>query len=94
MSILNRICIALIVAVASLTASYYACLCCLTTQASYMRIAAKSSMLIFFAAFGILHVYLCLQAMASGQARRQIVACGWIIASAIGLAVVKIYFVL
>ena len=92
MSILEKFCIALLSAAAALTVSYCTCLCNLTTHASYIRIAAKSSLLIFFAAIGVLHVYQFWLAM--GQVRRQIVACGWMIASIIGLAVVKIYFVL
>ena len=92
MSILDRVSIALLSAVVSFTACYYACICSLTTHASYLRIAAKSSLLVFFAAFGVLHAYQSLQAV--GQIRRQIVACGWVLASVIGLAVVKIYFVL
>lgn len=94
MSILDRVSIALLSAIVSFTACYYACICSLTTHFSYMRIAAKSSLLVFFVAFGVLHLYQCLQAMAIGQIRRQIVACGWMLASVIGLAVVKIYFVL
>lgn len=94
MSILDKVCIALLSATVSFTASYYACICSLTTHASYLRIAAKSSLLVFFVAFGVLHLYQCLQAMAIGQIRRQIVACGWMLASIIGLAVVKLYFML
>lgn len=94
MSILDKVCIALLSAEIALVASYYACLCSLTTQATYMRIAYKSSLLIFFAAFGVLHLYQCLQAMAVGQIKGQIVACGWMIASIIGVAGVKLYFML
>ena len=92
MSILEKFCISLMSAAAGLIVSYYTCICSLTTHASYLRIAAKSSLLVFFAAFGVLHAYQSLQAV--GQIRRQIVACGWVLASVIGLVVVKLYFVL
>lgn len=94
MSILDKVCIALLSATVSFTACYYACICSLTTQASYLRIAGKSSLLVFFVVFGVLHLYQCLQAMAIGQIRRQIVACGWMLVSVIGLAAVKLYFIL
>ena len=92
MSILEKFCISLMSAAVALIVSYYTCICNLTTHASYIRIAAKSSLLIFFAAIGLLHVYQFWLAM--GQVRRQIVACGWMLLSALGLAVVKIWFVL
>ena len=91
MSILEKFCISLMSAAVALIVSYYTCICNLT-HASYIRIAAKSSLLIFFAAIGVLHVYQFWLAM--GQVRRQIVACGWMLLSALGLAVVKIWFVL
>jgi hypothetical protein len=59
-----------------------------------MRISGKSSLMAFFVAFGVLHVYQCLQAMAIGHIRRQIFACVWMLVSVIGLAVVKLYFML
>ena len=92
MSILDKVCIALLSAVVSFTACYYACICSLTTHASYLRIAAKSSLLVFFAAFGVLHAYRSL--LAVGQIRRQIVACAWMLASAVGLVAVKFCIVL
>lgn len=94
MSILDKVCIALLSATVSFLASYYACICGLTTQASYLRISGKSSLMVFFVAFGVLHLYQCLEAMALGEIRRQLVACAWILASLIGLAVVKLYFIL
>ena len=92
MSIFEKFCIALLSAAAALTVSYCTCLCSLTTHARYIRIAAKSSLLTFFVALGVLHAYQFLLAM--GQVRRQIVACGWMLLSGLGLAVVKIWFVL
>jgi len=92
MSIFEKFCIALLSAAAALAVSYYTCICSLMTHARYIRIASKSSLLTFFVAIGVLHAYQFLLAM--GQVRRQIEACIWMAASGMGLALVKIYFVL